>query len=333
MAVIAGLFAWAIVTLYGKLQKYEMAEILGAIQGISLQRIFWAGVLTLLSYWLLTSYDVLAMRYIKKRMAYWRTAFISFSAYVLSNNVGLSLVGHTTLRYRFYSRWGISLPDIFRIVVFGALTFPLGLVGLAGISFTCGSVTAPDGYDLGMLSMKAVGFLCLAVIGIYLGLCACLHKPFRLLKWQAPLPSFRLALCQILISSLDVLLAASVLFVLLPSGSIGYLHFLGIYLLALSIGIVSHVPGCLGIFETIFIMQLPAQISPDTAFGALVVYRLIYYLLPLLVTLALWGGFEIKEHWGFFSWLIERARASKMPEVSKIDAPRSRLNSPATFPS
>src|SRR5262245_52597422 len=134
----------------------------------------------------------------------------------------------------------------------------------------------------------------LALVRTYVLVCTYYKGPLKIWGWELPLPSFGLALAQIGLSSFDWMLAASVLYVLLPTiDTLSYPLFLGIFLLAQIMGVSSQVPGGLGVFETVVLLLLTPQLSPPTVLGALVVYRGIYYLLPLGVAAILLAAHEL----------------------------------------
>jgi phosphatidylglycerol lysyltransferase len=97
------------------------------------------------------------------------------------------------------------------------------------------------------------------------------------------------------------MLVAGVLYVLLPSHQgLTLPAFFSIYLLALVAGLISHVPGGLGVFEIVFLALLPKEMLGanglgEAVVGALVVYRAIYYLLPLVVGSIMLGAYELHQ--------------------------------------
>ena len=107
-------------------------------------------------------------------------------------------------------------------------------------------------------------------------------------------------LAQILIASADVALAGAVLYVLLPADiGISFPAFLSIYSAALVVGVVSHVPGGIGVFETLILLGLSdagSRAGAGGVLGALLVFRAVYYLLPLTMAGVVLAGREVAEH-------------------------------------
>ncbi|WP_054056651.1 bifunctional lysylphosphatidylglycerol flippase/synthetase MprF, partial [Pseudomonas asplenii] len=86
----------------------------------------------------------------------------------------------------------------------------------------------------------------------------------------------------LVITALDVAAAATVLYLLLPEAP-PFGAFLLVYLLALAAGVLSHVPGGVGVFEAILLAAFTNELGAAPLAAALLLYRLIYVLLPLLL--------------------------------------------------
>ncbi|MGZ5376292.1 MAG: bifunctional lysylphosphatidylglycerol flippase/synthetase MprF, partial [Solirubrobacterales bacterium] len=193
-----------------------------------------------------------------------------------------------------YSAWGLSAAEVTQVVAFGALTLGLGFLAVAGASFLIAPFTLRGLLDLPLASVRPLGVLLLVLIAGYLLWCTTRKGPIRIRGWQVQLPSPALAFAQIFIASLDWAVAAAVLYVLLPPiPALTFAGFLGAYLLAAGIGVVSHVPGGLGVFETTILVLLPPDLSTPAVLGAVLAYRAIYYLLPLGISAVLLGTQEI----------------------------------------
>ena len=130
----------------------------------------------------------------------------------------------------------------------------------------------------------------------YLLLACSRHEPLRWRKIVIPVPSGRIAFAQIGVACADLLCAAGVLYVLLPQqAEIGFAAFAGLFLIAIAAGIISNVPGGVGVFESVLLL-LFRSVPADHLLGALLAYRLIYYLTPFAVALALLGVHELWAH-------------------------------------
>jgi phosphatidylglycerol lysyltransferase len=108
------------------------------------------------------------------------------------------------------------------------------------------------------------------------------------------LPSASLALQQLLFSAVDIAGTAAVLWFLLPPGAVAFPAFLGFFAIAVVLGVLSHVPGGLGVFEAVMLVALRDRVPAEGLAAALVLYRLIYYVLPLSLALALLVAHEAR---------------------------------------
>ena len=289
------LLTLAVVVLRHEFQTYHLRDVLGHLRDIPARGLALAFVLTVLGYFTLTGYDALAFRYVRNPLAYRRIALASFVAYVFSHNVGLSFFGGSAVRYRILSSWGVRAEEIARVIVFALLTFWLGFFLLGGLVHTAWPL-AVDLPGIRLASSRPIGLGLLAVLGAYLGLVVWRREPLRLRGFQVDLPGLRMTGAQLAVSSIDWLLAASVLYALLPASSgLGFLTFMGAYLLAVVVGLVSHVPAGLGVFETVMVLLLRPYLPGDLVLASIVAYRIVYYLLPMAVAVLLFAGYEVRQ--------------------------------------
>jgi phosphatidylglycerol lysyltransferase len=293
------LFTLALWVLYHQLKAYHLTELLRHLKEIPARSIFLAFFLTVLSYLVLTGYDALALRYIKRPLSYSRIALASFVGYTFSNNIGFGMLAGGSVRYRLYSLWGLSVLEITKVVVFCSLTVWLGFLTLGGLVFFFEPVTIPATFHFPFVSARPLGAIFLLPVGAYILIALTRKRPFKIRDWTFPLPTYRLLTMQISVALADWTLAGSVLYALLPPASgLTFSGFLGIYLLSQVAGLVSQVPGGLGVFETVVILLLSGRLPASEILGPLLVYRGMYYILPLLtsaVLLALQEFFQRKE--------------------------------------
>lgn len=289
------LLVLAVLVLRHEFEGYHLHDVLGHVRNIPGRRLALAFVLTVFGYVTLTGYDALAFRYVRTALPYRRIALASFVAYVFSHNVGLSFFGGSAVRYRMLSGWGVRAEVIARVIAFALLTFWLGFFLLGGLVHTLWPL-AVDLPGIHLASSRSIGLGLLAVLGAYLALLIRRRAPLRLHGFQVDLPGLRMTGAQLALSSIDWLLAASVLYAVLPaSPDLGFPTFLGAYLLALVVGLVSHVPGGLGVFETAMVLLLRPYLPGDQVLASIVAYRIVYYLLPLAVAVLLFSGYELRQ--------------------------------------
>lgn len=284
-------FGLAIWFLDRELGQYAFSEVTGYIGQIPPLHMVWSLVLCGLSYLLLTGYDALGVEYIKEDLAFSKVAKAGFIGYAFSHNIGMALITGGSIRYRLYSSWGLNGLQVTKIVGFSAFTLWIGFCSTAGLSLLLYSPNLPD--DLvPYVSLQVLGIVLLAMVAVYMVASALIRDDITVWRWEMAFPGFKMALKQVVIASVDWLLASSVLYVLLPDAGIPYFGFLGVFLLAQIVGLFSQVPGGLGVFESIMVLYLSEFISGSSVVGILLVYRIIYYLLPLLVATALLGHQE-----------------------------------------
>ncbi|WP_273209142.1 bifunctional lysylphosphatidylglycerol flippase/synthetase MprF [Marinobacter subterrani] len=279
--------------LHRELQSIHYRDVRAALSALPLSHLLWALLFCAANYLVLSTYDQLAFWYIRKRLSRWRIALIASLSYAVSNNVGFALLSGTAVRHRFYSRWGVTPADLSRVVAFNATTYWLGLLALAGWSLTF----HPHAFLQGVLaqgSAQWLGILGMATAVCYGGLTLLRKAPLRVRGFEMPIPSLVLAFGQLLVSMADWALAAAVLYALLPEGGPSYGVLLGTFLAAQLLGLISHVPGGLGVFEGVMALLLGPYIAAERIIAALLLYRIIYYIMPLTLALLVLLGDELR---------------------------------------
>ncbi len=287
---IFGLCAWAI---RQELGRYSLQDILQGIWAIPPAALATAIALVGLSYLTLTGYDALAARFARCPLPYRRTALAAFLTYAISRTAGFSALSGSAIRYRFYRRWGVSNLAIAQIIAFCSLSFWVGLFAVGGTVFTFHPPDIPPGLPLSEALLQRVGVLGLAITLGYFGWSALSQRGLTLGRWTLPRLPLPLAIAQLVLTLVDWALAAAILTVLLP-GSPPYGSVLSAFLLAQFAGVFSSVPGGLGVFETVMLMILSPSVPSDQLLAALLVYRIVYFLLPLAVAVAVLLAYEVR---------------------------------------
>ena len=277
--LIGGAICLAIFLVYRSLGRYTLDEIEESVQSIAGFRLASAFLFVILSYLCLTGFDTLAVRYAGKPLAYRRTALASFTALSIGHNVGLAALSSGAVRYRFYSRWGLTAEDVAKIIIFCGVTVGLGLVTLAGLALLL-QEGGPDLLGLESPVRTALGLACLSMPALYLLLCAFVRRPLRLRTWQFDPPKPGLAIGQIVLGTLNfACVAASIHQLLATFTDAGYLEVASAYVTANIAALISHVPGGIGVLEATMLAILPSTAS----IGALIAFRVLYYFVPLTI--------------------------------------------------
>lgn len=296
---ILGMLIAALWLLHVELRDYHLEDFRKGFEAIPLWKLAVAVLLTLLNYLILVGYDWLGVLYIRHPMSFGRVALASFLGNSVGNNFGM-LFGGSTIRYRLYSTWGVSATDIVKLVFTLVITFWIGLFGLSGTVFLIDPLPIPKELQMGMETTRPLGIILSSIAGLYLIVCA-IGKPLRIGKREISPPPLGLSICQYVVASIDLLVAAAIVYVLLPAGiDVSYPKFVGIFLLAQVAVFLTQIPGGLGILE----MSLLALLAPGSdikpaLFASLLTYRVIFYLTPMVIGIVMLAGNEIvmqREH-------------------------------------
>ncbi len=291
--IALALFSAALIVLHRELSTLQYEEIVEALSMIDRWRIGYAAIFTAVSYLLLTCYDLLAVRYIGARLAYWRVGLTSFIGYTLSNNLGFSVFTGGAARFRLYSRWGLSPIQIAQMIAFSGVIFWCGFALLTGILTLAlpPPVPARLGVTPGLLRLCGAGLLLAA--GLFIRAWAIKRRIFSVGDFEFPPPAPRLLAAGLSAAAADWCFAALVAYQLLPASGMTPLQFVSLFALSQIIGLLSHIPGGLGVFETIIVLWFAGRAPQSQVFSALIIYRMIYYLIPLCLSMVLFLTYEI----------------------------------------
>lgn len=295
IAVFA-IFILAIYLLYNKLKSYSISEIRESIQQISWMRICFSLFLMIINYIILVGYDWLALKAIHKKLSLSRVALVSFIGQAVSYNFG-ALLGGTTVRYRFYSAWGFTLVEIVRLVLMLAVTFWVGALGLCGLVFILAPPHIPDALMAGMpiKDVRFLGYILFFIAFSYLALCFGIRKPIHIFGKEIEFPRPGIAIAQCIVAGIDLIAACACMYVLLPSNlGISFIEFLPSYLMAQVAVVITHIPGGVGVFELV-ILELTHTPEEQTVFAAVLLFRLIYFIIPLLAAAIILAIYEARQ--------------------------------------
>ncbi len=294
--LITVIFLLAIYLLYNKLKAYSITQIRESIQQISYGRIGFSLMLMVINYMILVGYDWLALKAIRKNLALPRVALVSFVGQAISYNFG-ALLGGTSVRYRFYSAWGFSLTDIVRLVLMLAVTFWVGALGLCGIIFMIAPPVIPDELlkHMPIADVRILGVILFMIACSYLALCSTVRKPVRIFGKEFVFPAPHIAAAQFAVAGVDIIAAAACMHALLPDNmGISFLDFLPSYLMAQVAVVLTHIPGGVGVFELV-ILHLTHTGHEHMVFAAVLLFRFIYYVIPLLAAAVLLAVYEARQ--------------------------------------
>ena len=262
-----------------------------------------AAVATLATYAVLPAYDALSLRYVGKPLGVRRTTFASVIAYAFSQSLGLGALTGASIRYRFWSTWGLSRAEVARGVAFGAVTLWLGIASVGGVACLTGTIPPEALGGVVPAAVRALGAMLCAVPLLYLAWSARGGHERRPEQRRLPVPGsmfpslhrpgLRLAALQVAVGTLDWLLSGTVLYALLAPFGVTLGSTVRVFVLGQALGLVSHVPGGLGVFESVALVAWRTVVPTHVLIAALVAYRAIYYGAPLVLAAVALVAYEL----------------------------------------
>lgn len=287
-------FFAALWLLHHEFKTMKYADVVASFHALSSGEILAAVGFTAANFMVLIGYDWFGVKLVKHEVTARQVATASLLSYAFSNSLGVFL-GGAPVRARLYSSWGMPSSEIVRLVLVIGVAFWLGLFSLAGTLFVFTPFDIPDKLHLPVSTSRPFGIGLLLMTAIFLVICGIRKAPLRVGSVNLQPPPLKIAVAQMFVAMADFILAAATLYVLLPDDVvIDFLPFVAIFVLAVFVALVSHVPGGLGILELVLITMLPG--GADDLVGALIAFRIIYYLLPLIIGVGAISFASIRQH-------------------------------------
>jgi uncharacterized membrane protein YbhN (UPF0104 family) len=297
------LFAGAVYVLWSELRQHSLDELLAELRAFPRMRLLLALAATVLGYLALAGYDALSLAALGHRLPFRSIAYAAFLGYAFANSLPLSVVTGATVRYRLYSQWGLAEQEAARVITLNTVTYVVGLLATAGLALAMQPVLVPGFLRLPLHSARPVGFFMLLLVAAYLFWSSRPGGNLRIWRWELPRPTLRRALAQITVSAADWVFSGAALYVLLPH-RVPFHVFFAVFLLGQIAALVAQVPAGLGVFEAVVLWSLSSAIPASALLIGLVGYRLIYFLLPLLLATGMWVTREAR------LWYRKRNRAA-----------------------
>jgi hypothetical protein len=270
----------ALVLVYRSLSRYSLEDITSSLSQIPSYRIITGFLCVIASYICLSLFDYLGLRYVGKGQAYPRAALASFCALSIGHNVGGAALSSGAVRYRFYTRWGLSGDEVAKVILFCGATVLLGLSMLAAIALILMPPTGETILQLDPGPRKLLGLAFLAYPVAYVICSIWGRPPLKFRSFRMEMPTTSMCIAQIAVGTVNFGFVAAALHQLLTAFTdAGYLQVASAYVTATIAAMLSHVPGGLGVLEATMLMVLPAGAS----IGSLVAFRVLYYFVPLLI--------------------------------------------------
>lgn len=282
--VPVGVAAAAIMALHLMSRQVRLADVKADLAAVPPSALALAVLAMLVSYAGLSMYDVLAVRRLAPDRVPLRVAALAgASGYAISNLLGASYLTGTAVRFRIYGTVGIELGLVLGIIATSWSAFWMAALLILGLLMLLHPAGLAAVLPISPVLELVVGLgLLTALVGFLIWL-ARRPRTVTLGGHSYPLPDLRLALGLIAVAVVDIGGAALTLYALLPADASPNLAvFFAVYVGAITLGILSHTPGGIGVFETAIIAGLGAAGRPDVL-AALLLYRLVYTVLPFVV--------------------------------------------------
>ena len=318
-AIMFGVAVWV---LHSALRRYDLADLHAELATLTLNQIGLAILFTFASFLALIGYEWSALGLVGKRMPLGHLSVASFATQSIAHSTGFAFVIGATLRYHFYSDRGLGIADVALVQMYFTATFTLGVATLAGgvVMLEPWRLAAATGLPPELWRAAAATALTLVIAYVVWG--GFFHRPLRWRGRELVLPSASATLIQIFFGVADLVAVAAALYVLLPDElGLGYLEVLAVFMASIVVGLISHVPGSLGVFESAVILLLqPTEAQTLPLIGSLLAFRAIYYLLPLACGVLVLAISELHRWRALLPGLANRLRLDLGPRTSQIAA-------------
>lgn len=314
-------FVLAAGMLWWQLRDYSLSDIAHSILDIPFINLVAACVACMLGYLALSLYDYLALHYVGGRVTWWKWMLAGMLGFAISNNAGHAVVSGGAIRYRLYTRWRIRGGDIVKMLTISGFTYFLGASAIVIISYFLVPHELFQGSVGASVGINALFIFCLSTLLAYFATTIFFHKKsIKIGEIKFQIPSTQMAVSQTILGITDSVLAGLVLyFCLTPFVNIPFIVFIGLFAIAQSTGVFSQVPGGIGVFESVFLLALPDTVDKANIFGALLAFRIIYYVFPLIGMGSLFFIYE--------RWLRSRMKRWLAEAKEKIPAKINRIKS------
>jgi uncharacterized membrane protein YbhN (UPF0104 family) len=288
------IIAIAVYVLYNILRGIDFKEVVQALVGTEPRKILLAALFVAGGYFTLTFYDLFALRTIGRHDVPYRIAALGgFTSYSVGHNVGASVFTGGAVRYRIYSAWGLDAIEVAKLCFIAGLTFWLGNATVLGL----GIAYAPEGASAinqlptwvnRILALATLIILMLYVVWVWTG-----RRVVGRDGWQVTLPGGPLTLLQIGIGIVDLTFCAFAMYMLMPEEPhIGFVTLAVVFVSATLLGFASHSPGGLGVFDAAMLVAL-WQYDKEQLLAGLLLFRLLYYIIPFALSLLILGLREV----------------------------------------
>ena len=306
--------------LYRILRDIDLHEVVEALVTTSWRDIALAALCVAGGYFTLTFYDLFALRTIGRPDIPYRVAALAgFTSYSVGHNVGASVFTGGAVRYRIYSAWGVSAIEVAKICFVAGLTFWLGNATVLGLGIVYAPQAASAVDQLPAWLNRGAAISILVVLALYVAWVWQRPRTVGRDGWSVKLPDGPLTLLQIGIGIVDLGFCALAMYMLVPAEpNIGFITLAVIFVAATLLGFASHAPGGLGVFDAAMLVAL-WQFDKEELLAGLLLFRLLYYIVPFALSLLILGARELKLALSARRVPVVMPLPADDPEVSRQD--------------
>jgi uncharacterized membrane protein YbhN (UPF0104 family) len=288
--LIAGLAAYV---LFRTFQRISVADVIHHARQVPSTTLLLAAACAFGALLTLALYEIVVVRYVKHGIGRVKPMITAFIAFPLGHAIGQAMLSAGAIRYRMYTPAGFTAMEVGATALLCNLPYALAFGLLFDLALVFAAADLAPLFRISSEWLVALGCIGLVKDAAYVILVWRRKKPIRIGGWAVNLPPPRLTALQYVVGLIDVVLVSSVLYLMLPdSAKLAYLPFLAVYLASVLAGVLSHVPAGLGVIESMLLVLLP-HVPPAELLASVLLYRVIFEILPLLVSLVLWGGYEL----------------------------------------
>ena len=285
--------AVVVVLIYHSLKGVDWAQVWLALTRYNAATLASVMGLACISFALHASFDILGRHYTGHHLSTPRVMRIAFIAYIFNLNVG-AMVGGLGMRLRLYSRANVSGSQVAGIYTIAIITNWTGYMLLAGGVLAAMPPALPPDWGVTPWMLRALGLLMLACGLLYWLVCAkATTRSIRFKKHVFRLPGFRFALLQTALSVTNWIVLAGIINLLLPK-EVTLWQCLATLLVGAVAGALAHIPAGIGVMESVFVVLLRPVAPEHVVVAALIAYRALYYLLPMVIASSMYAWMELR---------------------------------------
>lgn len=289
--------AFSVWLLVGELRHTSLDDVWDSLVAIRPVNWLLATASAVCAYAALAGYDHIALLHLRKKVHWIFVTLCSFTTYALAHNIGGSVISGAVVRYRAYSTQGLTGGEIGILVGLCSLTFSLATIFLTGMVLLLQPNLLDRFGDIPNLPIShAVGIAFLIIVFAYVLASLLRLPPLRIGKFVLEYPAPAIVARQLIVGPLELIAAAAIIYFVMPAApSVTFVNVLGVFLVAFSAALLSHAPGGLGVLEVMFLAGFQ-ELDPAAVLAALLVFRLLYLIIPLILGLIVVLLFERSQY-------------------------------------